>query len=181
MQRCFDVKLLFPEGIMKKQGSQLRKYLFYGLTLVLASAVIFLAIQGRRMEKEKMQQSNENVQNYTSTPIRVLAPPDLEILVESMNLEPGNEEEQLSVARHRIEIYNEGNVSYCEIQLKFDYVDADGEVLASMYHNITGSLLPDSIFILSDFIMNDIPVETADCYPSLIYADFEPVEIEQSP
>jgi len=166
---------------MKKQGSQLRKYLFYGLTLILASALVFLAVQGRRIEKEKMEQSNDNVQNFTSTPIRVLAPQDLEIRAESMNLEPGDEEGQLPVARHRIEIYNSGNVSYCEIQLKLDYVDAGGRVLEIMSHNIKESLLPDSTFLLSDLLMNNIPVETADCRPSIVYADFEPTEIDPSP
>ena len=166
---------------MKIQGSSLRKYLFYGLTLLLASAVIFLAIQSSRMEKEKTQQSIHNVQDFTSTPIRVLAPRDLEIRTESMLLKPGDEEGLLPVALHRIEIYNSGNVSYCEIQLKLDYVDAGGSVLASMFHNIKESLLPESTFLISDLLMNNIPVETADCYPSIVYADLEPAKMEKSP
>jgi hypothetical protein len=73
---------------MKPSGSQLRRYLFYGLTLVLAAVFVVLAIQGRRMEKKQQTgKPSEIVQNYAPTPIRVLVPRDLVISNRSMVLE----------------------------------------------------------------------------------------------
>ena len=161
---------------MKRKRSQLRKYLFIGLTLVLVSIFVFLARQGRRMEKEQMRRSNENVQNFKSTPIRVLAPQDLKILKASMVLEPGNEPGELPVARHSIEIYNAGPVSYCEIQLRLNYLGADGEVIASMPCCIKDSIPPGHTLTLSDLFMQNIPEGTVGCRPSIDSGDFEPVE-----
>jgi len=171
--------LTVPEGIMKRQGSQLRKYLFYGLTLILATVFVFLTIQGRRMEKERMQKGTENVQKFDPTPIRVLAPEDIEITAASMILKPGSEAEKLLVARHNIEIRNTGHVSYCAIQLKLDYVDAAGKVIASLPHTIKRSILPGERLPLSELIMENIPAEAIDCRPSIIYADIEPAEGEK--
>lgn len=161
---------------MKKQGAQLRKYLFYGLTLMLVAIVVFLAIQGRRMEEERMNADTEIVQKFDSTPIRALFPPDIEILEASMTLEPGDETEQYYIAHHRIEIRNTGNVSYSEIQLKLDYLGAGGEVLASIPYNFKKLIHPGKTFLLADVITENIPVEVTDSIPFVVFADMEPEE-----
>ena len=166
---------------MKRQGSQLRKYLFYGLTLILAAVFVFLTIQGRRMEKERMLKGNEIVQKFDPTPIRVLAPQDIDITAFAMILQSGSKAEQHLIARHNIEIRNTGNVSYCEIQLKLDYMDAAGSVIASFPHNIKRLILPGERLPLSDVIMENIPAEAIDCRPSVIYADIEPADMEKEP
>lgn len=165
---------------MKRQRSQLRKYLFYGLTLVLASALVFLVIQGRRLEKEQMRQGNENIQKFKSTPIRVLSPQDLKILNATMTLEPANVSGELPVARHNIEIYNAGTVSYCDIQLRLDYLDANGEVIASIPYGIKDSIPPGDTLVSNDVWMQKIPDATVECRPSIVYGDFEPVENERA-
>ncbi|MEJ2246653.1 MAG: hypothetical protein P8Y80_11350 [Acidobacteriota bacterium] len=165
---------------MKRQRSPLRKYLFYGLTLVLTSALVLLVIQGRRLEKEQMRQGDGNIQKFTSTPIRVLSPQDLNILNSSMTLEPANISGELSVARHNIEIYNAGTVSYCEIQLRLDYLDANGEVIASIPYGIKYSIPPGDTFVSKDVLMPKIPDATVECRPSIVYGDFETVESERA-
>ena len=162
---------------MKKQGLPLRKYLFYGLTIVLASAFIFLAVQGRRMEKEQKEQGSEIVKNYTPTPTRVLAPHDLEILSSDMILPRDNDKNgKQEAVRHRIEILNSGNVSYCEIQLRLTYLDANGKVILAVPHDIKVRIRPDETLLLPDFVVNDIPVEATDCRPEILYADIDPGE-----
>lgn len=160
---------------MKRQGLPLRKYLFYGLTIVLASVFIFLAIQGHRVEKERMQQGSEIVQQYTPTPIRVLAPSDLEIPAATMIREAGNDNTgQQGAVRHRIEIQNSGLVSYCEIQLNLDYLDAGARVLVSMHHTIKERIPPGNTILSIDIPADKIPAEATDCRPEIIYADIEP-------
>jgi len=165
--------------LMKRQRSPLRKYLFYGLTLVLVSALVFLVIQGRRMEKEQMLQGNENIQKFRSTPIRVLSPPDLKILNASMTLEPANVSGVVPVARHNIEIYNAGTVPYCEIKLRLDYLDTNGEVIASMPYDIKDSIPPGGTLASIDVLMQKIPDAAVECRPSIVYGDFEPIESER--
>ena len=161
---------------MKRQGLPLRKYLFYGLTIVLASVFIFLAIQGRRLEKERKKQGSEIVQQYTPTPIRVLDPSDLEILAASMIREPGNDNTgQQGVVRHRIEIQNSGHVSYSEIQLELDYLDAGARVLVvSMQRTIKERIPPGNTVLAIDIPADKIPADSSDCRPKIIYADIEP-------
>ena len=162
---------------MKKQGLPLRKYLFYGLTLVLASAFIFLAVQGRRMEKEQGDQSSEIVKNYTPTPTRVLAPHDLEILTADMTREQGNEKTgKQEAVRHRIEILNSGKITYCEIQLRLTCLDATGKVILTKPQSIKEKIGPGETLLLSDLVMNDIPAEATDCRPEIVYADIDPGE-----
>jgi hypothetical protein len=165
--------------LMKRQRSPLRKYLFYGLTLVLLSALIYLVIQGRRLEKEEMRQGNVKVQKYKSTPIRVLFPQDLKILNASMTLEPANAPGELPVARHNFEIYNAGTVSYCEIQLRLDYLNAHGEVIASMPYDIKDAIPPGGTLVSNDVLIQKIPDVAVECRPSIVYGDFEPVKSEQ--
>jgi hypothetical protein len=160
---------------MNVQGSKLRKYLFFGLTSVLAAAFVFLAIQGRRMEKERqMDKPAELVRNYAPTPIRVLSPQDLLILSNSMNLERDNHGDPLAAVRHGIEIQNSGDVSYCEIQIQLDYLDNRGTVIASKTHSLKKQLPPGLKFTASDIPLDAIPVGAVDCRLSIIYADIAP-------
>ena len=152
---------------MKREGLPLRKYLFYGLTIILASVFLFLAVQGRRMEKEQMQQGSEVVQNYAPTPTRVLVPVDLEILTASMTREQGT-------VRHRIEIKNSGRVSYSEIQLNLDYLDAGESVCVSIMHNIKERISPGDTLLWTDIPADNIPDEATDYRATIIYADIEP-------
>ncbi|MBN2320204.1 MAG: hypothetical protein JXR49_14060 [Acidobacteria bacterium] len=163
---------------MKRQAlPPLRKYLFYGLTIVLISAFIFLAVQGRRMEKERLQQGSEIVQQYAPTPTRVLAPYDLEILKASMILPQGSEKTgRQGTVRHRIEIRNSGTVSYCEIQLNLSYLDAGGTVILTIPHNIKERIRPGGTLLSPDISIDNIPAEAIDCRPKIVYADIEPGE-----
>jgi len=162
---------------MKSQGLPLRKYLFYGLTIILASAFIFLAVQGRRMETEQIQQVSEVVRNYTPTPTRVLEPSDLKILTAPMILPRGsaNTGHQGDVG-HKIEIQNSGNVTYSEIQLNLDYFDASGKVILTTPHNIKERISPGDTLLSTDIPMQNIPAEATDCRPKIVYADIDPGE-----
>ncbi|MBN2242171.1 MAG: hypothetical protein JW793_05735 [Acidobacteria bacterium] len=152
---------------MKRQGLPLRKYLFYGLTIVLASFFIFLAVQGRRIEKEQLRQGAGIVQNYKPTPTRVLAPGDLEII--SFSMAPPQR-----AGRHEMEIRNSGDVSYCEIRLSLSCFDASGNAILELPFSIKDAIPPGETLLAADIPMKDIPAGAADCRPGIVYADIEP-------
>lgn len=160
---------------MKSQGFPLRKYLFYGLTIILASVFIFLAVQGRRIETEQMQQVSEVVRNYAPTPTRVLGPHDLKILTPSMLLPRGSENTgRQGDVRHKIEIQNSGNVTYSEIRLNLRCFDASGKVILTIPHNIKERIPPGETLLSPDISMHNIPAEATDCRPKIVYADIDP-------
>ena len=159
---------------MKRQGSSLRNYLFYGLTLMLASAFIFLAIQNHRSKIEPTDPGKEAVQGFQSTQIRALDPQDLKIIPVSVPLNQSDRAIQNSgTRRYTIEIHNSGHVSYGEIQIKREYLDAGGTALSSTTQNIVQDLPPGKTSLAVDISMNSIPSGSVHCRFSVIYADME--------
>ena len=150
----------------------IRKSLFWGLTLVLAAALISLVIRSRRLEKEQAQQMVEVVRESTPTLTRVFAPQDLQVTQAMMQLEnePGNQP-KAGAARHQIEIRNNGTMSYSDIQLKFDYVGRDGKKLSSRTWLIQQKILPGTTLRVPEIVMRDIPASTADSKISITSAD----------
>ena len=149
----------------------IRKSLFWGLTLVLAVALMSLIIRGRRLEKEQAQQMVEVVRESKATPTRVFAPQDLQIIQAGMRLEKdsGNKG-NVRAARHEIAIRNNGNVPYSDIQLKFDYVSRSGKELATTKHLVSQKILPGTT-LNTEALVADIPASTVDSRVVIISAD----------
>lgn len=159
--------------IMKKQGSQLRKSLFYGLTLVLISVFVYLAVQGNRLEKERMAKGADVVETFEPTPIRALAPMDLEITAASMSPDARTAEPDTSVIRHKIDIRNSGDVVYSELQLKLDYLDPAGVKIGSLLQQVTKEIPPGNKRLSIDIPGAEIPADTAGIRATVVYADIE--------
>ena len=150
----------------------IRKWLFGALTLVLVAVLISLIMQGHRLEKQKANQPVEIVQESVPTPTRVLAPKDIEILHSNMRIEEGPDGLNLfNIAWHEVELRNRGAVPYEKIQLRFDYVDRGGEVLADRTYSVARTILPDSGLELVDIRIDEVPVKTADFRVAVVYAD----------
>ena len=158
---------------MKKYGSSLRSYMFYGLTLMLASVFILLAIQNHRKEKEPPATGMETVQSFQPTPIRALAPQDLEIIPASMALNQNNPTVQVPGTQRKLEILNSGPLTYGEIQLKLEYLDAGGTALASTTHLFVQKLPPGKTFLAVNISKDTIPSGAVNCRYSVVYADME--------
>ncbi len=150
----------------------IRKWLFWGLTLLLVAVLVSLIVQGHRLEKQKADQPVEIVQESTPSATRVFAPRDIQLLQSDLRLEERTDNSgQRSIARHEIELRNSGTVAYDEIQLSFDYKDRNGKVLASRTHSIAQTILPDSTLKLVDIVIDNIPKPTSDFSVSILYAD----------
>jgi hypothetical protein len=155
---------------MKRQGSQLRKSLFYGLTLVLVFVFVYLAVQGNRMEKERLKQKADIVETVEATPIRALKPRDLESVPESMAKSPGPAENQ-PVARYRVRIRNSGSTTYSELNILLKFLDAHGSELGSFSKNVKQKTPPGNTPISLDIPADSVPAGTVGFSSSIVYAD----------
>jgi len=151
---------------------KIRKWLFAGFTLILVAILASLIIQGHQLEKQKVGQPVEIIQESTPTATRAFAPKDIQLLQSNMQFdEMADKSSQFNIAQHEIELRNSGTVAYEKIQLSFDYVDQRGKVLANRIHSITQTILPDSSLKLVDIVIDDVPIPTADFRVAVVYAD----------
>jgi len=149
-----------------------RRWLFGGLTIILIAVLIGLIIQGNKLEKQKANQPIEIIQESKPTPTRVLAPKDLELLQSKMRIDPGpDQDNQINIARHDLEIRNGGTVPYEKIQLSFDYLDHNGKVLATHTSSIEQTILPGSTLYFSDIEIDDVPLSAVDFKVLIVFAD----------
>ena len=150
----------------------LRKYLFWGLTLVLVVALVNLVIRSRRMEKKRAGQLVETVEEAKPTATRVLDPPDLRIVQAGM--QPGDVPRGTAPARQEVEIFNGGNVAYTAIQLKITYHGSSGKRLGTTGYSIAQSIQPGATIRLESIPVADIPPDAAKSEIAISYADIVP-------
>ncbi len=150
----------------------IRKSLFWGLTLVLVTALVSLTLRGRRLEKQQSSRAVEIVRPSKTTSTRVLMPQDLEIAQSRMQLEEstgGNA--KFRIARHTIEIRNNGKVPYCRIQLGFDYLNRNGKPLTTRTQSVSRIILPGTSLKPVDITLDGLPASTANFRVTIVYAD----------
>jgi hypothetical protein len=146
----------------------IRKSLFWGLTLVLVAALVSLVIRGRRMEKEQAAEPTEVVRQAPASPVRVLAPRDLEIASSTMQVKSDH------TALHEIELRNRGTVSYSGILLKFAYQDNSGKSLETRTCLLDKTVvLPGGVFRSSNLVIRGIPAATKKYQVTVQSADMQ--------
>jgi len=149
--------------------------MFLGLTLVLVVALVNLIIRGRRLEKEQAGRVVEVVQKSRPSLTRVFRPQDLEIVDSKMQLEENaGVKSQARAARHEIEIRNNGNVPYGEIQIRLLYLNRSGKVLTARTSSVARGILPGATLKVDDIVVGDLPDTVADCRVAIDYADLGP-------
>ncbi len=156
----------------------IRKSVFWTITLILALALAYLIIQGRRMEKKQAARSTGVVREYKPTPTRALAPCDLDIFLQTMMLEkesdPSDPSKEFRTARHAIKLRNNGRVSYNKIQFLFEYLNQYGEVLETRTCAADRSISPGSILELPDIKIQKLPKDTKNYRAAVLCADIGP-------
>jgi len=145
----------------------LRRSLFFGLTLILALAFVFLSVRGCKQEKETVDQPRETVEKSEVTATRVLKPQDLEIARSKTVLERNAG----TAARHEVELVNRGNVPYKEVRLNFVYLSSAGKVVETRGHSVVQAVLPGAVLKLADIRIGGLPVSAVNARISIVYAD----------
>jgi hypothetical protein len=146
--------------------------LFWGLTLLLIVALTMIMIRSCRLEKEQAPKLVETIEEAKPTATRVLKPQDLKIVQSKMVLEPRDAGgKQSHTARHEIEIYNGGNVSYREIQLRLDYLNRSEKIIETRTHAIVQAISPGATLKLPSIDIDNVPSSAVDLKATVVYAD----------
>jgi hypothetical protein len=150
----------------------IRRSLFFGLTLVLVVALVSLILRERRQEKLQTGQAVEVIKESASSPIRVYAPSDLEIVQSTAEFRKKSDGKNPSLsARHEIEIRNGGKMPYREIQIAFYYMDLKEKQLATKTHLLSRALLPGTSLKVTDIPVDALPLSTTNFKTAILYAD----------
>src|SRR5512139_3023396 len=104
-----------------------RRSLFLGLTGMLVVVLVYLVVQGRKQEKQQQKNPRpvELVQESKPTPIRVMAPPDLQIMEAKMELSgtaAGLPNESGLSGKHQIVVRNNGQSVYQSVRFRLTYL-----------------------------------------------------------
>ena len=151
----------------------MRKWLFIGLTVVLAAALVALVVQGRRLEKKAAQspRSVEQVRESAPSATRVLAPSDLEIVESGFTLRPGAGGKECV---HRLVVRNRGNVGYASIMARFTYLAPGGKALGRRTARVNQPVPPGQATSLGEIVLEGIPDRAVACRAEIASADLEP-------
>ena len=124
-----------------------RKYLFLGLMLMLGAVLISLIVQGRRQEKKQAaMRVVEVVKQYKPTPMRIVAPHDLQAM---------NPNGAAPFA-----IRNNGTVMYSNPELEFEYLWKDGGVLIRQTVTIEKAIPPGQEISIENAAPESVPEGT---------------------
>jgi hypothetical protein len=148
-----------------------RRSLFFGLTLLLVAAIAFLAMRGRRQEKEQDTEIVEKVEKAQLSPTRVFFPQD--ILIALLKTDWQKKENQTGpsyTAIHAIEVCNRGNLPLKEIQLRFVYRWGSTKQ-ETRAHSVVKSIPAGATVTILDVSVDGLPQIAANARASVVYAD----------
>jgi hypothetical protein len=158
-----------------------RKSLFLGLTIMLAAALAYLVIQGRRQQKVRQTTPHpmEIVRESTPSLTRVLAPDDLEVLEAKMELAPSDSSPDQSrrtdlTARHQLVIRNSGRTAYHDFGLKLSYFGKGNKLLETRLVPANEIVRPGQARSIGEVKVENLPAQTLKCEAKIAYADLEP-------
>ena len=155
-----------------------RRSLFLGLTGMLVVVLVYLVVQGRKQEKQQKKNPRpvELVQESKPTPIRVMAPPDLQIMeakVELSGTDAGLSNESGVSAKHQIVVRNNGQSVYQNIRFRLTYLSRGDKVLGSQIREAGETLQAGQSRSMGDILVENIPSGTAKSVVTILSADLE--------
>jgi hypothetical protein len=155
-----------------------RRSLFLGLTGMLVVVLGYLVVQGRKQEKlhQKNPRPVELVQESKPTPIRVMAPPDLQIIEAKLELsgaDAGVAKESGLSAKHQVIVRNNGQSAYRNIRFRLTYLSRGDKVLGSQIREAGETLQGGQSRSMGDILVEGIPPGTAKSAVTILSADLE--------
>jgi hypothetical protein len=158
-----------------------RKSLFLGLTMMLAAALVYLVIQGRRQEKRRRTTSRpvEIVRESPPSLTRVIAPDDIGIIESKMELgAPGAWAGQVApagvTATHHFVVGNNGRTAYHSFMLKLSYIGHQEKVLETRMLPVAEMLQPGQVRSIGEIKVDNVPAGAVKCIAKIASADLEP-------
>jgi hypothetical protein len=157
----------------------IRKSVFWGLTVVLVAVLISLIVKSRSLEKQSAPKVTEVVKTAQSSPIRILAPQDLNVVSSKTKfVKPSAENAPIAdeqpVAELEVSIENRGSAPYTSVQLRLTYLGSGNRVLGSRNYLVDEPLPPGQTTSTGIIKLDDAPNNAVKCDVSIVSADFEP-------
>lgn len=152
----------------------MRKGLFSGLTILLIAVFIYLAVEGNKLEKERQKRAANVVETFKPTPVRSLEPRDLEITAAIMEPHSPAGTGEAAAARHRIEVRNSGESTYCRIRFRLDYQGDGGKRFEPVFRDMAEAVPPGVTELVFEIPRDEVPEGAGDFIPFIVYADIEP-------
>ena len=148
-----------------------RKSIFWGLTLMLGTVLVWLIIQGRKEETRLAAAPSEIVKTAKSSFTRVIAPSDLD--AEESRLEittktpaPG--------AVGQVVIHNRGKVAYHGVMLKVSCLGSGGKLLDTRTQLVPETIAAGQTLTVGGIVLDTGPRGTVRCSVSILYSDLGP-------
>jgi hypothetical protein len=154
----------------------LRKSIFWGLTLMLGTVLVWLVLKSRK-EAQAPAGPVEIVRTAKSSSTRVIGPKDLDATESSVEVIPYLDESAKTAGRSahaHVVIRNRGTVAYQDAMMKLTCFGGNGKVLGTQTKLVPGSIPPGESLTVDDVIVNNLPNGTARCRIGILYADLGP-------
>jgi hypothetical protein len=152
----------------------LRKTIFGGLTVLLAAALVWLIINGRREEARIAAAPTEVVKTARSSSTRIVAPKDLVAVTTPDPGEAGASAHSLG----RVEIQNRGSHTYHNVMLRFTYLAGSGKLLDSQTQLVQGTIEPGQTFFAGRISTDNAPSGASSCNVSILYSELGPAPLK---
>jgi hypothetical protein len=148
-----------------------RRSIFWGLTLMLSTVLVWLVMQGRKEEAKQAAAPTEIVQTAESSPTRVVAPNDLEATEASG---AGAATAGMPPALGPVAIRNQGKFSYHAVMLRISCLGSGGKVLVTRTHLAPETIPPGQTVTVGDVTLKDVPRGTTSYRIGILYCDLGP-------
>jgi|WetSurMetagenome_2_1015567.scaffolds.fasta_scaffold12965_2 hypothetical protein len=151
----------------------IRRSLFWGLTLILMGAVVYLAVQSRREAGEpQLAQIREVTQEAKPSLTRVLNPGDLQVIESGPAAASGLNDPKAKIPSGcAVSFRNVGSVPYCSLQIKITYWGKNGKSLGTRNVTTKGTIPAGEILNSGGIFAEDAPADTAKCEAIILSAD----------
>jgi hypothetical protein len=155
----------------------IRKWLFLGLTAMLATVVVYLLIQGRREEKKQKEAALHPVEVITESKpsaTRIIAPREIEILEEKLDLAPAQESAGQAAgfdAKHTFVVRNAGSASCKNPRIRIVYYGRNGKVLDTRTRELPAASLPPGESTILDMVEPNAPPDSVKAKSNIVSVD----------
>jgi hypothetical protein len=153
-----------------------RKSIFWGLTLMLGTLLIWLVVRARKQEAQiaAAPAPVEIVRSAKTSPTRVIAPRDLdagESQVEFASMVSGAPKSGGRGALLHVVIRNRGAVPYHNVILKLTWVGASGKAIDSQTHLVPDTIEPGQTLNEGDVALEGVPKGSVKCTIAILRSD----------
>jgi hypothetical protein len=159
----------------------IRRSMFFGLTLILIGAIVFLAFKSQReAAAPQLPQVTEITQEAKPSLTRVLNPSDLKMVESGQQAAGGVNEPKGSIPPGcAMSFRNVGSVPYCNLQIKLAYWGKNEKSLEIRNITVKGVIPAGGMLDSGGIFAENAPAGTAKCEVAVLSADIgteEPAE-----